>query len=268
MVAPFALWLLSSLLNVTSPLATGTDIFVAEFEAIGLRQDVATIAGKVVAAELQRASGSGVTSMDDLEALVGHELARDAVGCDDVTCLAEITGALAARLLVVGSLIDLEGDVVCDLRIVDTRSWRTVGRRVGVLPPPPQLFGDLAETTLKLWRQIPIESLPQGRGPSRVVQFKSVPWVDVYVDHEPVPRMVNQMGRFELQLAYGVHHLRFTNTFADDAEMRIDVGSLGPTNIQIVRLKRREQKGTEPKVEKGKSNNPPLALAAPSVFVQ
>ncbi|MBI5508616.1 MAG: hypothetical protein HY903_07675 [Deltaproteobacteria bacterium] len=56
----------------------------------------------------------------DLNALLGVEALKDAVGCDDVSCAAEIGGALGAPLLVAGQLGKLGDQLLLSLRLMDT----------------------------------------------------------------------------------------------------------------------------------------------------
>ncbi|MBI3178087.1 MAG: hypothetical protein HYZ27_00400 [Deltaproteobacteria bacterium] len=57
----------------------------------------------------------------DLNALLGVEQMKDAMGCDDVACAAEIGGALGAPYLVAGTLARLDDQAVLSLRLMDTR---------------------------------------------------------------------------------------------------------------------------------------------------
>lgn len=61
-----------------------------------------------------------VIGPSDLSALLGVEAARDAFGCDDVVCAAELGGALGAPTLVAGQLRELPGEAVLSFRLMDT----------------------------------------------------------------------------------------------------------------------------------------------------
>jgi hypothetical protein len=65
---------------------------------------------------------------DDLNALLGVEKMKDALGCDDVSCAAQIGGALGAPYLVAGDLSPLGDEVVLSLRLMDTRAARVLAR--------------------------------------------------------------------------------------------------------------------------------------------
>ncbi len=58
----------------------------------------------------------------DLSALLGVEQMKDALGCGDVACAAEIGGALGAPYLVAGQLGKLGDQAVLSLRLMDTKA--------------------------------------------------------------------------------------------------------------------------------------------------
>ncbi len=58
----------------------------------------------------------------DLNALLGVEQMKDALGCSDVACAAEIGGALGAPYLVAGQLGKLGKQAVLSLRLMDTQA--------------------------------------------------------------------------------------------------------------------------------------------------
>jgi hypothetical protein len=64
----------------------------------------------------------------DLNAVLGVERLRDAMGCDEVSCAAEIGGALGAPFLVAGQLGRLGDQAVLSLRLMDTREPSVLAR--------------------------------------------------------------------------------------------------------------------------------------------
>jgi tetratricopeptide (TPR) repeat protein len=58
----------------------------------------------------------------DLNAILGVEQLKDAMGCDDVSCAAELGGALGAPFLVAGQLGRLDDQAVLSLRLMDTQA--------------------------------------------------------------------------------------------------------------------------------------------------
>ena len=70
----------------------------------------------------ERAADTAVVGSDDIRALVGLEHQKQLLGCTNVSCLAEIGGALGAERLVLGSLARFGETYVLDLRLIDSRN--------------------------------------------------------------------------------------------------------------------------------------------------
>jgi len=64
----------------------------------------------------------------DLNALLGAEKMKDAAGCTDVSCAAELGGALGAPFYLAGELNKLGQKVLLSLRLIDTREAKVVAR--------------------------------------------------------------------------------------------------------------------------------------------
>ena len=64
----------------------------------------------------------------DLNAILGIEQIKDAMGCDEVSCAAEIGGALGAPFLVAGQLGRLGDQAVLSLRLMDTKEPSVLAR--------------------------------------------------------------------------------------------------------------------------------------------
>ncbi len=78
---------------------------------------------------VRRHSGAAtVTSLRDVGALLDLEQAKDLVGCDDVTCTAEIGLALDADRIVMGAIGRIGGRTHLALKIVESRSAKVVHR--------------------------------------------------------------------------------------------------------------------------------------------
>src|SRR5690349_9579681 len=64
-------------------------------------------------------------SKQDIEQMLRLEQMKDAVGCGDVSCLAEIGGALGADYLVSGSLVDVgSGMYMTQLQLLNIKTSR------------------------------------------------------------------------------------------------------------------------------------------------
>jgi len=69
-----------------------------------------------------------VIGASDLNAMLGVEKLKDAAGCDDVACAAELGGALGAPFLVAGHLGRLGEQAVLSLRLIDAKAAQPLAR--------------------------------------------------------------------------------------------------------------------------------------------
>jgi hypothetical protein len=86
--------------------------------------DVTPRVGRIVTdalvVELRKLQGVSVVSLDEVRALLAHEANRQASGCDDAGCLAEIADALGVDVLVTGALSSVGDERVFALRRLST----------------------------------------------------------------------------------------------------------------------------------------------------
>ena len=106
---------------------------------IAKAQNLRTLTG-VLANEIRRYSKYQVMSSSEVAGLLEHQATRQALGCNDATCYAQIGEALGADLLVVGSVGRISQKSMITLSLVDiakteTRhsASRTVDGEPGVL---------------------------------------------------------------------------------------------------------------------------------------
>lgn len=77
--------------------------------------------------ELRKLQGISAIGMDEIREMLAFEQAKDAMGCDDVTCLAEIGGALGADDLITGKLSKVGDGNVMLVRRIDQRKATVSG---------------------------------------------------------------------------------------------------------------------------------------------
>lgn len=70
-----------------------------------------------------------VITAADISALLGLERMKDALGCTDVVCAAEIGGALGADILLSGTASLLGDEVVLSLSVIEPRTTRVRARK-------------------------------------------------------------------------------------------------------------------------------------------
>lgn len=96
-------------------------------KATDVAQEVAFIMDEVLLTELQQA-GFEAIGPEDINAMVGFEKVKDAVGCDDASCIAELGNALGVDYLVAGNLAKLESSMVLTMKIIDVRGTKVLAR--------------------------------------------------------------------------------------------------------------------------------------------
>ncbi|MBI3178259.1 MAG: hypothetical protein HYZ27_01275, partial [Deltaproteobacteria bacterium] len=87
--------------------------------------------------------GSGccqVMSVQDVNAMLGFEKARDAVGCDDLTCAVDLGGALGVDYFVAGSVGRLGGEFLVQLKLFNVIQSKVVGRGDSTVQDDEKLY--------------------------------------------------------------------------------------------------------------------------------
>ncbi len=127
------------------PPATDQKVAVLNLATPGLEAE----AGRALAANLvtiiaSEVAGLGyeVISSADISAMLSFENQKDLVGCeDDISCLAEIGGALGSDLLVAGSLGRLGTDFNLSLTLIDITRAKVLNRFQGMAGSEAVLAG-------------------------------------------------------------------------------------------------------------------------------
>ena len=95
--------------------------------------------GSLVSAELATYPELDVIANADMRRMVELEGARQQSGCSDASCLAEIAGALGARLVVFGSVGKLGTATVVNLNLFDSVTAQSTGREFVQVKDPSEL---------------------------------------------------------------------------------------------------------------------------------
>jgi TolB-like protein len=86
-----------------------------------------TIEG-LLTVKLSERKALNVVSRADLAAALSMEADREALGCNETSCLGEIAGALDARLIVYGDIARVEDEVVVTLSLFDAEQASALAR--------------------------------------------------------------------------------------------------------------------------------------------
>ncbi|MBI5508099.1 MAG: hypothetical protein HY903_05040 [Deltaproteobacteria bacterium] len=82
---------------------------------------------ELLANSVRRLGKYEVIGRSDIDAMLGLENLKDQLGCDDVTCAAEIGGALGAELLLAGQVAHLGDSIIIVLKLIDTKQQKVLG---------------------------------------------------------------------------------------------------------------------------------------------
>ncbi len=90
-----------------------------------------------------------VISTADVNALLGHQRLRDAMGCDDVTCAAEIGGALGVDFLLTGNVSRLGSNVIVTLHLLNARHQTSVARGQATVKDDEDLYQQAVQRAVR-----------------------------------------------------------------------------------------------------------------------
>ena len=133
------IWLVISILIPTLAMAAPgttptagprkTRVAVMEIRPLGTEAHKAELLSEVALTEASNMERFEIIGRSDITSMIGFEKQKKVLGCtDDSNCLAEIGGALGVDYVLVGSLGRLGALYRVDLKIVDTKKARVLGR--------------------------------------------------------------------------------------------------------------------------------------------
>lgn len=119
------------------------------------------------AEQLAKGGGIQVSTPSDIRAVLGNERQKALLGCsDDSSCLAELTSALGAEYLVIGSVAKVGAEMVATLKCLRARNGEVRGSWSARVREESQLLDFLASSAKEVRRLL----LPQtGASPLRVL---------------------------------------------------------------------------------------------------
>jgi hypothetical protein len=105
---------------------------------------------------------SQVISADEISAVLKAEKMKDALGCSDISCAAEIAGGLGADQMIMGSVGKLGSSIVIQLTLFDNHRVAVIGRAKQSLENNENLFEPAATAALSTLLGVPTRSGSQG----------------------------------------------------------------------------------------------------------
>lgn len=101
---------------------------IMPLEAKRVPQDTVEILDVLLIDEVHRLGRYEVIGASDISAMIGFEAMKDALGCSDVACAAELSGALGVQYVLAGSVGRIGRQVIISLTLIDSAQQRVVGR--------------------------------------------------------------------------------------------------------------------------------------------
>jgi hypothetical protein len=105
----------------------GMRVAVYDLQLEGIDKSIGTAVTNSLLAEVRKLQGISAIGMSEIRDMLALEAMKDAVGCNDVTCLAEIGGALGVDELVTGTLSKVGDGNVAVIRRVDQTHAKVAG---------------------------------------------------------------------------------------------------------------------------------------------
>ncbi len=106
-----------------------------------------TVMVDYLAEAMSRGGGVKVTTPSDIAAVLGNERQRQLLGCtDDTSCLAEISGAVGADYLVIGSVARVGGEFIANLKLIVAKNAEVRGAWSARVKTETELLDFLEQT--------------------------------------------------------------------------------------------------------------------------
>lgn len=108
----------------------------------GIKESVAQVVTKLFLSELSSVQKLRAQALDDFSATLSVETTKDSLGCDDVTCAAELAGALGVDFVGYGEVGQLGDQYTITLSVVGSRDSRVVARASSRVPADETALAD------------------------------------------------------------------------------------------------------------------------------
>jgi hypothetical protein len=104
-------------------------MLVMDLKATRVEEDIVSIITDLISTELTTHEEFEIITGADMRQMAELEAERQSIGCmDDSSCLAELAGAMGARLVVYGSVGKLGKNIIISLNLFDSEKAKSAGR--------------------------------------------------------------------------------------------------------------------------------------------
>jgi len=140
---------------LAAPAPERTKVAVLDVRAVGVDPAKVEPLSALVASEVARREDLSVVAGTDLRALVGFEKQREALGCNDASCLADVGGALGVRYLVATEVAVFAGAWLLTFSLVDVPRAAPVRRLTRQAASETDVLSAAADGVAELVRALP-----------------------------------------------------------------------------------------------------------------
>ncbi|MEO1171990.1 MAG: hypothetical protein AAFX94_08045, partial [Myxococcota bacterium] len=141
---------------------SASDVALMPLDSRRVDPDVVQILDDLLTEQVALAHPARVISARELATLLDAEQMKDALGCDETRCAAEIAGALGTRYLITGSVSRLGSKLIVQLVMIDSESIEVLARSNSSIDDDEDRYGRAVKDAVKkLFRQVPSTSSPR-----------------------------------------------------------------------------------------------------------
>jgi TolB-like protein len=128
---------------------------VMPFAAQGVEDRVAKILDTLLVTEIDHLGHYEVIGSQDINAILGLDKMKEAMGCTDMSCASSIGGALGVDFMVSGVLGRLGSKLMINVQRIDIRAMSVIKRVAYQIPNNEDLFSDgIHKATLELFVEL------------------------------------------------------------------------------------------------------------------
>lgn len=173
---------------LASPEADLPKLAVMPLKANRVEKATVDVLDELVVNEVSRQGREKVISAADINAVLGFEKMKDAIGCDDLACAADIGGALGVDRLLAGSVNRLGEEMIVSLKIIDIHTQEIRGRVQETAPADESQYRKAIESAVaKLYG----ESADASPAPDAAVEKIPFLYEDDWREYEKYSRTVS-----------------------------------------------------------------------------
>lgn len=137
------------LLLIASAAAAAEPVAVLPLKGEGFPAATLHALDSVFAVSMAEHGPYRVITADDINALLGVQKMKDAMGCDEVQCAADLAGALGAPFVASGALHKLGDNVLVTLTLIDARALTSAKRTQVKISDHPELYDQAIDNAVR-----------------------------------------------------------------------------------------------------------------------